>query len=152
MRLFNLVFSMVVVLALTGCSNKDKDNGCTTVAQDDAVMQKYISDNGVTATKHTSGLYYQIIDPGTGATPTINSTVKATYTGKFTNNSSFDSGTASFSLNGVIDGWKIGIPLIKQGGKIKLIIPQYLAYGCSDYRGIPGNSVLVFDVELLEVK
>jgi hypothetical protein len=39
-----------------------------------------------------------------------------------------------------------------QGGKIKLIIPPYLAYGCNDYRGIPGNSVLVFDVELLEVQ
>lgn len=152
MRLFNLALSMVLALALTGCSNKDKDNGCTTVAQDDATMQKYISDNGITATKHASGLYYQIVDPGTGATPTLNSTVKATYTGKFTNNTSFDAGTASFSLGGVIAGWQIGIPLIKQGGKIKLIIPQYLAYGCNDYRGIPGNSVLVFDVDLLEVK
>ncbi|MGN6419534.1 MAG: FKBP-type peptidyl-prolyl cis-trans isomerase [Pseudobacter sp.] len=152
MRLFNLAFGMVLALALTGCSNKDKDTGCTTAAQDDAVMTKYISDNSITATKHASGLYYQIIEPGTGATPTINSTVKANYAGKFTNNTSFDGGTASFPLSGVIDGWKIGIPLIKQGGKIKLIIPPYLGYGCSDYRGIPGNSVLVFDVELQEVK
>lgn len=152
MRLFNLAFSMVMALALTGCSNKDKDNGCTTAAEDDAKMQKYITDNNITATKHASGLYYQIVDPGTGATPTINSTVKATYTGKFTNNTSFDAGTASFPLSGVITGWQIGIPLIKQGGKIKLIIPPYLGYQCSDYRGIPGNSVLVFDVDLLEVK
>ena len=152
MRLFNLALSMVMALALTGCSNKDKDNGCTTAAEDDAKMQKYITDNGITATKHASGLYYQIVDPGTGATPTINSTVKATYTGKFTNNTSFDGGTASFPLTGVIEGWQIGIPLIKQGGKIKLIIPPYLGYQCSDYRGIPGNSVLVFDVDLLEVK
>ena len=152
MRLFNLALGMVMALALTGCSNKDKDNGCTTAAEDDAKMQKYITDNGITATKHASGLYYQIVDPGTGATPTINSTVKATYTGKFTNNTSFDGGTASFPLSGVIAGWQIGIPLIKQGGKIKLIIPPYLGYQCSDYRGIPGNSVLVFDVDLLEVK
>ena len=152
MRFFNLAFSMVLALALAGCNDKDKDKGCTTAAEDDAIMQKYNSDNGVTATKHASGLYYQIIDPGTGATPTINSTVKANYNGKFTNNTSFDGGVASFSLGGVIEGWQIGIPLIKQGGKIKLIIPPYLGYGCSDYRGIPGNSVLVFDVELLEVK
>jgi FKBP-type peptidyl-prolyl cis-trans isomerase FkpA len=150
MRLINLVFSMVLALVLTGC-NKDKDGGCTTAAEDDAKMQKYISDNGITATKHASGMYYQIIEPGSGATPTINSTVKANYTGKFTNNTSFDSGVASFPLNGVIAGWTIGIPLIKQGGKIKLIIPPYLAYGCNDYRGIPGNSVLIFDVDLLEV-
>lgn len=152
MRLLNLVSCLVLVLALTGCSNKDKGGGCTTAAEDDTKMQKYISDNGITATKHASGLYYQIIDPGTGATPTINSTVKANYTGKFTNNNSFDAGVSSFPLNGVIEGWQIGIPLIKQGGKIKLIIPPYLAYGCDDYRSIPGNSVLIFDVELQEVK
>jgi FKBP-type peptidyl-prolyl cis-trans isomerase FkpA len=153
MRLNNLVFSMILALVLTGCSKKDKDDGCTTMTEDDAVMQKnYISANGITATKHASGMYYQIIEPGGGATPTINSTVKANYTGKFTNNTSFDGGVASFPLGGVIVGWQIGIPLIRQGGKIKLIIPPYLAYGCNDYRGIPGNSVLVFDVELLEVQ
>ena len=148
MRLIILVFSMIAVL--TGCSKKN-DGGCTTAAEDDAKMQDYISVNGITATKHASGMYYQIIEPGSGATPTINSTVKANYTGKYTNNTSFDAGVASFPLTGVIEGWQIGIPLIKQGGKIKLIIPPYLAYGCNDYRGIPGNSVLVFDVELLEV-
>lgn len=153
MRLINLVFSMVLALGLTGCSNKDKEeHRCTTAADDDANMQSYISANGITATKHTSGLYYQIIEPGSGATPTASSTVKTNYTGKFTNNTSFDAGVVSFPLSGVIVGWQIGIPLIKQGGKIKLIIPPYLAYGCNDYRGIPGNSVLVFDVELLEVQ
>ena len=151
MRLFNLAFSMVLALALAGCSNKDKETRCSTVAEDDAKMVKYINDEGISATKHASGLYYQIIEPGDGPTPTINSTVKAKYTGKFTDNTSFDGREASFSLGGVIAGWQVGIPLIKQGGKIKLIIPQYLAYGCNDYKGIPGNSVLVFDVELLEV-
>lgn len=152
MRLFTLVSSMVLAVTLLGCGNKDKGNSCTTATEDDVKMQKYITDNGVSATKHASGLYYQIIEPGTGSTPTINSTVKAKYTGTYTNKTSFDGGEASFPLGGVIEGWQIGIPLIKQGGKIKLIIPPYLAYGCNDYRGIPGNSVLVFDVELLEVK
>ena len=153
MRFINLVFSMILALSLTGCSNKDKEEQrCSTAAEDDAIMQSYISANGITATKHASGLYYQIIEPGSGATPTSSSTVKANYTGKFTNNTTFDGGTASFPLGNVIAGWQIGIPLIKQGGKIKLIIPPYLAYGCYDYRSIPGNSVLVFDVELLEVQ
>ena len=153
MRLITLVSSMMLALVLTGCDNKkDKTGGCTTPADDDAKMQSYISANGITATKDASGIYYQIIEPGTGATPTINSTVKAKYTGKFTNNKSFDAGETSFPLGGVIKGWQIGIPLIKQGGKIKLIIPPYLGYGCDDYSGIPGNSVLVFDVDLLEVQ
>ncbi len=152
MRSINLVCSMIMVLILTGCSNKNKNEGCTTVIEDDAKMQDYISANAIAATKHASGMYYQIIEEGDGAAPTINSTVKANYTGKFINNTSFDGGVASFPMNGVIDGWQIGIPLIKQGGKVKLIIPPYLGYGCNDYMSIPGNSILVFDVELLEVQ
>ena len=152
MRLINLAFSLILGLALVGCSNKDREEyRCTTAAEDDAKMQSYITANGITATKHASGMYYQIIEPGTGATPSLSSSVKANYTGKFTDNTSFDGGVATFPLGGVIQGWQIGIPLIKQGGKIKLIIPPYLAYGCNPYMGIPGNSVLIFDVELQEV-
>jgi FKBP-type peptidyl-prolyl cis-trans isomerase FkpA len=151
MRLLNIVLGLVLTLALAGCGKKDKDQGCTTAAEDDAKMTAYITANGITATKHASGLYYQIIDPGSGVTPTLSSNVKANYTGKYTNNTNFDSRVATFLLGEVIDGWKIGIPLIKKGGKIKLIVPPYLAYGCYDYRGIPGNSVLVFDVELQDV-
>lgn len=152
MRLFSIVFSVVMALAVAGCSKKDKDGGCTPAAELDAQMQAYITANSITATKDPSGMYYQIIVPGSGATPTINSTVSVTYAGKFTNNTAFDSGTASFLLSRVIEGWQIGIPLIKKGGKIKLIIPPYLAYGCSDYMTIPGNSILVFDVDLLDVQ
>ena len=51
-----------------------------------------------------------------------------------------------------IEGWKIGIPLIKKGGKLKLIIPSALAYGCNDISGIPGNSILFFDIDLIDVQ
>lgn len=154
MRLFSIVFSAVVVLVLAGCNKSEKNTECKplTAEEEDAKIQAYITANNITATKHASGIYYQIIEPGTGATPTINSTVETTYTGKFTNGSTFDSGTATFPLTGVIVGWQVGIPLISEGGKIKLIVPPSQAYGPCDYRGIPGNSVLVFDVELLDVK
>ncbi|WP_315815979.1 FKBP-type peptidyl-prolyl cis-trans isomerase [Paraflavitalea speifideaquila] len=151
MRLFNLAFCMVLGVALFGCNKKNKDQGCATAEENDAKMQAYITANSITATKHATGMYYQIIEPGSGVTPTLNSTVKANYTGKYTNNTSFDSRVASFPLGGVIPGWQVGIPLIRKGGKIKLIVPPNMAYGCYDYQGIPGNSVLVFDVELLEV-
>jgi FKBP-type peptidyl-prolyl cis-trans isomerase FkpA len=151
MRLLSIAFCAVLALTVAGCKKNDKE-GCTPAAEIDTKMLAYISANGITATKHPSGMYYQIINAGSGATPTINSTVQVTYSGKFTDNSSFDSGTTSFPLSNVIEGWQIGIPLIKKGGKIKLIIPPALAYGCSNYMGIPGNSILVFDVDLLDVK
>lgn len=99
MRFINLVFCMVLALGFAGCSNKDKEQKCSTALEDDAIMQQYITANGVTAVKHESGLYYEIIAEGTGAVPTINSTVKANYTGKFTNNKIFDQGVASFPMN-----------------------------------------------------
>lgn len=151
MRLFSIAFCAVMALAVAGCKKSDK-GGCTPADEIDAKMQAYIAANNITTTKHSSGMYYQIITPGSGATPTLNSNVEVTYAGKFTDNTPFDSRTTSFPLNGVIEGWQIGIPLIKKGGKIKLIIPPTLAYGCYDYNGIPGNSILVFDVELLDVK
>jgi FKBP-type peptidyl-prolyl cis-trans isomerase FkpA len=152
MRLLSIVLSVTVAVALAGCS-KSKGCSATTAAEDDAKMLAYINANGITAIKHGTGLYYQIITPGTGATPNINSTVTAAYTGKFTDNTVFDSSpSASFPLNGVIAGWQIGLPLIKKGGKIKLIIPPYLAYGADGGGRLPCNSVLFFDVELLDVK
>lgn len=153
MRFFNLVFCMVMAVGFVGCSSKDvAPQRCSTALEDDSVMQKYMVDNGVTGVKHEKGLYYEIITEGTGVAPTINSNVKVKYVGKFTNNKTFDQAETGFPLSRVIEGWQIGIPLIKQGGKIKLIIPPYLGYGCYDYSKIPGNSVLVFDVELLEVE
>lgn len=153
MRIFSVIFSAVIVLALSGCTKSESPcSTALTAAEEDAKMQEYIKANSLTMSKHPNGLYYQVIEPGTGATPTKNSTVKATYTGKFTNNKNFDAGTHEFPLNGVIEGWTIGIPLISKGGKIKLVIPPSLGYGNCNYQSIPKNSILVFDVELLDVK
>jgi FKBP-type peptidyl-prolyl cis-trans isomerase FkpA len=100
-------------------------------------------------------LYYQIVDEGTGATPNINSTVGITYTGKLTNNAVFDQQTQTMEwpLNNLIAGWQIGLPLIKEGGEIILLVPSSLAYGCySPASSIPSNSILVFNVNLVSVQ
>jgi FKBP-type peptidyl-prolyl cis-trans isomerase FkpA len=154
MRVLNIVLCVLVTVALAGCS-KSNNKGCTSTspAEDDAKMLAYISANGITATKHASGLYYQIIDAGTGAMPALSSNVTVKYTGKLTDNSVFDSSpSVAFPLGNLITGWQIGIPLIKKGGKIKLIIPPYLGYGCEANGPLPQNAVLFFDIELLDVK
>jgi len=109
------------------------------------------------ALRTESGLYYYIENEGTGKNPDINSTVKVHYKGSLLDGKVFDSSydrnePLSFPLNGVIKGWQEGIPLFKEGGKGVLIIPAALAYGSRTMGPIPGNSILRFDVELLEVK
>jgi FKBP-type peptidyl-prolyl cis-trans isomerase len=104
-----------------------------------------------------SGLMYQIVNPGTGAAPKPEETVKVHYTGTLVNGTVFDSSVqrgepVEFKLDEVIPGWTEGLQKISKGGKIKLYIPPQLAYGDEGRQGIPPASTLVFDVELLEIK
>nr|WP_232735295.1 FKBP-type peptidyl-prolyl cis-trans isomerase [Flavobacterium sp. 5] len=115
---------------------------------------KYIADNQLNAVKTESGLYYVIDEAGTGKQPTATSNVTVAYKGYYTDKTVFDQGSStgiSFNLQGVIKGWMEGIPYFKEGGSGKLLIPASLGYGSYDYRGIPGGSVLIFDVKLISV-
>ena len=58
---------------------------------------------------------------------------------------------ASLGLNQVIQGWQLALPLIKKDGVIKIIVPSSLAYGCAGYASIPGDAVLFFEIQLLDV-
>jgi FKBP-type peptidyl-prolyl cis-trans isomerase len=111
---------------------------------------------GVQTTK--SGLQYQAIKSGSGKTPSLTSTVKVHYEGKLLDGKVFDSSIArgepiEFPVNGVIPGWTEALQRMKVGDKWKLFIPPGLAYG---ERGagsdIGPNELLVFEVELLDVK
>ena len=57
----------------------------------------------------------------------------------------------TFGVNEVIVGWQIGIPLVQKGGTIKMIIPSSLAYGCSGRGSIPGNTILFFEVRIVDI-
>jgi FKBP-type peptidyl-prolyl cis-trans isomerase len=125
-------------------------------AYEDVLIQDFLSTNKITAIKHSTGLYYQIITPGTGKTPLSTSTVKVAYTGRLLTGGIFDQATVaaplSIPLTSVIQGWQTGVPLIKEGGKIRLFIPSRFGYGTSGSGGtIPPNSILDFDIELIEV-
>jgi FKBP-type peptidyl-prolyl cis-trans isomerase len=104
-----------------------------------------------------SGLSYEIVQEGTGASPKPTETVKVHYTGKLIDGTVFDSSVqrgepAEFPLDQVIPGWTEGIQKMKKGGKIKLYVPPQLAYGDDGRPGIPPGSTLIFDVELLDIK
>lgn len=104
-----------------------------------------------------SGLQYQVLQSGSGKTPTASSKVTTHYEGTLINGTVFDSSyergePATFPVNGVIAGWTEALQLMKEGDKWRLFIPGDLAYGPRGAGADIGpNSTLVFDVELLEV-
>ena len=104
-----------------------------------------------------SGLKYQVIEEGTGASPSATDMVEVHYHGMLLDGTVFDSSvergqTATFPLNGVIPGWTEGLQLMKEGGKTRFTIPSELAYGENGAGQMIGpNETLVFDVELIKV-
>lgn len=120
-----------------------------------AFAAKFAKEKGVQKT--ASGLLYKVEKAGNGATPVDSDTVVVNYKGTLTDGTEFDNSykrgePLSFRLDGVIPGWTEGLKHVKKGGKIQLVIPPKLAYGENGVPGIPPNSTLVFDVELLDIK
>lgn len=121
----------------------------------DEYLEKNKAATGVKVT--ASGLQYVVEKEGTGKSPAETDEVKVHYTGTLVDGTKFDSSVdrgqpAEFPVNGVIKGWTEALQLMKEGSKYKLTIPADLAYGPMGRPGIPPNSVLLFDVELIEVK
>jgi len=139
-----------------GCLKSSDPCTPKTPASESTQMQAYCNLNGITPTIHSSGLYYQIINPGSGATPTANSTIYITYVGKLLDGTTFDlqnnASATAWPLNQLIEGWRVGLPLIKKGGEIQLVVPSSMAYGCAGYGAIPGNAILFFDITLVDVQ
>lgn len=134
---------------------KAAEAGEKSAAEGKAYLEKNKAREGVKTT--ASGLQYEVIKEGTGAKPKATDTVKVHYTGTLTNGTKFDSSVdrgepIEFPLNGVIPGWTEGVQLMSVGSKYKLFIPPELGYGPGGQGPIPPNSVLVFDVELLDIK
>lgn len=131
---------------------------------DEKIITDYLAKNGIKATRTASGLYYKIDKMGTGAAPTAGSMVTMNYTGMTLDGTKFDSNVDpkfqhvqpfEFKLGQgqVIKGWDEGIALMPKGTKGTLYIPSPMAYGAqSPTPLIPANSVLVFDVEVVDFK
>ncbi len=143
-------FFLFTVLTLTTISCKKESQADI----DDKKILDYASEHNLDLESHESGIYYIVEKEGTGtAHPNFNSQIVAHYKGTFLDDEEFDSSIGgaplSFKLGQVIEGWQIAIPLMKKGEKTKFFIPSKLAYGEQGSGSVPGNTVLIFDIELI---
>lgn len=123
---------------------------------DTTLIRKFITDNKIPAIKDKSGVFYQIIAPGTRTDTvkyTLDTQISGSYEGRLLNATVFDKGNlASIAMRRFIAGWQIGIPYIQKGGTVRLLIPSYYAYANQATGSIPANSVLDFTVTLTDVR
>lgn len=117
-------------------------------------IKNYLTANNIVADSTLSGIYYVITEPGAGGSPTATSTVTVSYKGYLADGTVFDQSnpTATFELNGVIQGWQEVLPLLKKEGSGTFLIPSNLAYGPSGSGSISGNTMLIFDISLLDFR
>lgn len=153
-KVFFLSFLSLGILLNSGC-NEDLDQ---IFDEQQVAIENYLNDNGWfdDAIMLDNGIWYIIDEAGTGVDyPNSLSSVTVHYEGRLLDGTKFDSSydrgqPFTSSLQNVISGWQIGIPLFRKGGKGKLFIPSRFGYGSSNQGLIPGNSVLFFDIELID--
>ncbi|HTS44557.1 MAG TPA: FKBP-type peptidyl-prolyl cis-trans isomerase [Puia sp.] len=144
-----------------------KNNGCgytndTAIASttDQQSLSSFIDSAHIVATKDPRGFYYTVLAEGSGDTAKPCSQITVSYKGWGTNGQLFDQQTNAVftSLGSLIDGWREGMPLIREGGQIMLYIPPSLGYGSknlTDGSGnvvVPANSIIIFQITLINVQ
>lgn len=145
MKLSSLLTLLFLLVMVTSCSDDGVDVSTLSISD-------YVEDNNLNTIVTQSGLNYIVTREGTGARPNANSNVTVNFNGYFLNDESFDSAdNVTFNLQSVIRGWTEGLQFVTEGGAITLLIPSNLGFGPNGTLGIPGNSNLGFDIELLSV-
>jgi len=156
------IFSIGVLVSGCGKTQSDRAQYLAQAAKDDKIVADYIAANNLTdvakKVSDTSGVYYIVIQKGTGndiftssTQITVGDTGKLLTTGKvFTQTNEFH---PSYVLGQVILGWQVGIPQIKRGGIVRLLIPSRYAYGPNAQAlvGLPANAILDFDIRLYDI-
>lgn len=124
------------------------------VVKDEEAIVKYVTEKNIQTKKDSSGLHYVLHSNNGKQKPTTESCVVVDYKGALLPDEKvFDQNTNfSFPLNNVIEGWRVGIPLLGVGDSATIYIPSYMAYGPQGIPGaIPPDAILIFDVKLLSV-
>jgi FKBP-type peptidyl-prolyl cis-trans isomerase len=147
------LFHTILVVWLVGslsCGGEDCLTGSLS-------LNDYITENelSVTESEADPGLRYIIQDPGEGAPPILSDSISVEFVGYTTDRDTFDMTTGSqreLLLDNLILGWQIGLQLIGEGGRIQLFVPSRLGYVSNPVANICGNTDLIFEVELIDIR
>lgn len=147
-----LFFIGLISLLVTSCKTYSEEE----VQGFDKIIQKFVMKSGLNYEKSESGLYYLIEKEGEGEFIKFTDEVSFRYTGKLLSGKTFDGRykrtPITFEVSKLIEGWKEGMMYLKKGGKAKLIVPPTLGYGDNQLPDIPANSILYFEIEVVDVR
>ena len=120
---------------------------------DTLIIDEYLNEEGIQYEIDSTGIRYETLEEGTGLQPELTDRVVVKYEGFFLSGQIFDSNEvgAQFNLNVLIEAWKIMLPQMKEGGKIRIYAPSQYCYGSSRNGSIPPNTILAFEIELVSV-
>jgi len=146
--IFYFLAVIFVTLGLSSCDDQ------TQFEKDTEKIQDYLRENGIDAEQHRSGVWYHIDQEGTGSNPSFFANVIVRYKGSLLDGRVFDqtqgNQTVEFRLNQTISGFQVGVTLLKKGGKGTFYLPSGVGYGRQGTPSIPGNSILIFEIELVD--
>ncbi|MDI3322271.1 FKBP-type peptidyl-prolyl cis-trans isomerase [Pinibacter soli] len=137
-----------------GCSKKSDTCSDQDKSVEAPAMQAFCVSQGLDYQVDNAGNYYQIDSVGTGpAVLSASDTVVISYVGKTLDNKVFDHADSVMAYAGTfIPGFQYALLKVKKGGGLQIVMPSYLAYGCTGNAAIPPNSPLYFQVKLLDVR
>ncbi len=152
MKIIPFITLLVIALGFSSCdtySEKEIENF-------DQEIQKFVAKSTDSFEKSESGMYYFIEEEGEGEYIKFTDVVSFKYEGKFLSGQAFDHRhrrtPVTFQVPQLIEGWKEAFMYLKKGGKAKIILPPYLAYGDHKLEDIPANSILFFTIEIVDVQ
>lgn len=147
----------IMTLAFSACKPDKVFDTEEQFTRDTVLIEQYLADNSLVAETDESGIRYIIKEQGTGDNARFGSTVSVKYTGYLLDGTTFDTnvGKDSFEFvigqGAVIQGWDIIFKLFNKGTEASIYIPSKYGYGSTGSFFIPANSVLVFDVRVLDI-
>ena len=150
----SLLFLFLGIIAIASCKS-DVDQRPI----DDMLIMDYLAENNIIAEKdEATGVYWRITEEGNGVDfPVVTSTVRCFYKGYLLDGSVFDErieGVDDYlqiSLSSLVYGWQVALPNFSKGAKGQIFMPSYAGYGNVERPGIPKNSVIIFDVHLVNL-